>query len=118
MKIYLTRDDILAEPWQKNPCPLRGRRGVYLIAERESGRIIYAGQSRNIGRRLSPSVHHIFNRKIHDVLILFVNNDQERYYLEGRCIDLLKPDRNIRMGYDLHYDEATKKGYYDSIFLE
>lgn len=113
---FRVADEILALPWVKNPAPLRDREGVYMIREKGTDVLLYIGQSVNVGMRLCPSVHPVYDRDRHDVYVLFTDGKQERRYMEERCIAILKPPVNIRAGLRPVMTDELKRAYYDIVF--
>lgn len=95
---YMTVQDVLNCNWQKNPRPLRNRGGVYRIVDRKTGNLLYIGQASNLGARLAPSVHHVYDKMQHDVFIVFEQDHNERCKMEYRFITIMQPKLNIRNG--------------------
>lgn len=93
-------DEIMALPWQKNPKSLYGKAGVYMIREKGTGKLLYVGRSGWLGSRLARS-HPVYRRDLHDVYIIFTSTKRDRYYLEERCITILKPPLNKQNGASL-----------------
>jgi len=116
MTIYMTCSDVLSLNWQKNPRPLKGRCGLYRIIERATGELLYIGQATNLGTRLAPSVHHVYDRNKHDVFILFEESRSERCKMEGVFIQLLKPKLNKRNGTMPKPTQEEVREYYRRIF--
>jgi hypothetical protein len=115
MKIFTTKEEVLALDWHKNPGSLRGKKGVYMITRREDDSLVYIGQSSNVGQRLCPSTHPVYRRELHHVYVLFVENDAERKYNEARFIQLLHPPVNERAGI-MKIDQEMRREYYDYVF--
>lgn len=116
MKLYMTAQEVLGLDWKKNPHGLRGRGGIYRIVERSTGKLLYVGQSDDVGHRLCPSCHHVYNKKIHDVYILFEGSADERAQMEGVFIQLLKPSKNRRNGTMPEPSQEQLRECYDRIF--
>ena len=116
MTIYMTAYDVLKLDWKKNPRPLRDRGGLYRITDKRTGELLYVGQATNIGQRLAPSVHPVFDRSKHDVFVLFEASDIERSKMEGRFIELLKPKLNRRNGTMPTLTQDEIREYYLRIF--
>lgn len=116
MEAYNTIEEVLALPWKKNPS--RGNRGgVYRVVERETGNLLYIGQTSNLRHRLTPSQHPIYDRNIHDLYVLFIDNRDERGWMEYNFIGLLKPQNNIRQGQlHSHTSEDVLSAYYAKVF--
>lgn len=98
MIVYESKEQVLALPWQKNPISIKNKPGVYLVIDKCDGKLLYIGQASQLGSRLTPSIHPIFRREIHDVYILFEKDRNERRRMEWSFIQLLKPKLNIRSG--------------------
>lgn len=116
MNIFWSEMDVLRLNWKKNPKPLRGRGGLYRIVERETGELLYVGQASNLGVRLAPSVHPIFDRGVHDVYVLFEADREERRQMEGLFIQLLRPSCNIRNGTMPKPPSKMTDEYYRQLF--
>lgn len=116
MNIFMTAQDVLELNWQKNPKPLRDRGGVYRIVERKTGNLLYIGQSSNLSTRLSPSIHHVYDKNKHDIYIVFEKDHNERCKMEYNFIRIMKPKRNKRNGLTPKYSEEELREVYRSIF--
>lgn len=116
MKTFFSTNEILSLPWIINPKPLRDRAGVYYITLKGDSKVLYVGQTSNLGYRLAPSVHPVFRRIIHDVHVLFEPDQNERFYLEAASIRLLSPVINKRFGLSSQIPSRITDEYYHAIF--
>ena len=117
IKIYMNVHDILGLNWHKNPKPLRNRGGgVYRIVERSTGSLLYIGQASNLSNRLTPSNHHVYDKKKHDVYIVFEQDHNERCKMEYRFITIMKPKLNQRNGIAPIYSEEELREVHRNIF--
>lgn len=87
-----------------------------MIVVKGTNELIYIGQASSLSNRLAPSVHPIFDRKQHDVYILFEKSRKERRYMEGVFIQILKPPMNQRNGTMPSPSKALVTQYYRMIF--
>ena len=115
MKLYLTKEDVLSQTWEKNPKVRGDRAGVYMIRDKTTNDILYVGQTSNLRGRLCPSVHPVYISSKHDLYFLPVEDARERKYTESSAINFLHPRRNIRRGIE-KTDQETTEGYYRAIF--
>ena len=111
-----TAQDVLNLNWQKNPRPLSKRSGVYRVVKQSTGELLYIGQATNLGDRLAPSNHHVYDKRQHDVFILFEQDHNERCKMEYNFIRIMKPKLNIRNGLAPTYTEEEMTEIYRSIF--
>lgn len=116
MPIYTNRKQILSLPWVYFPDAIPEIPAVYMIRDKSTDAIIYIGQTINLQHRLFPSIHPIFNSSVHNVYAIQLEDNQDRYNLEENCIDILKPSRNIRLGWGSNYPENDRDKAYRDIF--
>ena len=98
MIVYKSKEEVLLLPWLKNPKPIKNISGAYVVIDKINKDILYVGQASDLGQRLCPSVHPLYNKELHDVFILFESDRNERRRMEWSFIQLLKPTMNIRSG--------------------
>lgn len=116
MKNSMTRADVLKLGWKKNPRPLCGRAGVYYLSDKQTKEIIYIGQTKNLGSRLSPCNHPVYRRDKHDVYIIFEDDPQERGQMETRFIMMFRPRFNHNIGWQPTIAEQDVDAAYRKIF--
>lgn len=116
MRTFYTSDEIWLLPWLKNPTRPRTMQGVYVVTIKDTGTVVYVGQSKQLHSRLCPAVHPVYEKKLHDIYILVENDPNERAYMEMRFIEILKPTANIRRGISPRMTEEVKREYYRRVF--
>lgn len=112
-----SRKAVLALPWEfiasgKLPGHSKKVAGVYMLKDKNTKHVVYVGKSTNIGHRLL--VHHFnhrFDRGVHDLYIMCVNDEESRQYIEARSIAWLQPELNKRNGHLIMTDAELQDGY-------
>src|SRR3990172_6992666 len=86
-------NELMAIGWNViDPQTSRQLSGVYLLRDRATKKIVYAGRSARIGKRLLLDQHPVYNPVIHDVLAHPVKDQKTLWYLEAIAINLLRPE--------------------------
>ena len=118
MKAYWNIEQILSLPWEEiaDPQTVNQTSGVYMLRNGFTGKVEYIGKSSHIGYRVRHD-HPVYDPNRDKLLILRLSTEKERRYYEQRCIELLRPENNHRMGFMPHSVlEAQEDAEYKRIF--
>lgn len=98
--IIETVAELMALEWiEIDPHKSHKMSGIYLVKDRITGEVLYAGRSVRIGDRLLHGEHPVYKSDSHAVFVYRVSGKKLLWYLEAVAIYLLKPKYNYRQGF-------------------